>query len=182
NEEISIPASEIVGYNNFEYTYGDNKKKVKTEVPPVVILNNEEYTGTYTQAVMWPTAGSVTLVDNDKDGVYDIVFIMAYEDYYVKSLIKSEYKVVSVYTPDKDGDGQEDMLVLNPGTDDITIIDAAGNKLDFDALQTGDVITVAEANSKITVYISKETVTGNITQTYSQYGDEVWKIADGDYT
>ncbi len=178
NEELTLPATEISSYSNYTYTYGADDKTAKIVVPPYVIRNNAEYMGEYVDSIMRPEAGSVTLVDNNKDGVYDIVFIRAYTDYYVRALISSSYNVIAEYA--KDGNTT---INLDPNVYDVQIFGENGQALDFSGLQVGNVISVMDSGNRKQVYVSTASVTGAIGQISKAYtGEAIWTIDGTDYT
>lgn len=190
NEELNLPATEIGGYSNYTYTYGADDETAKIAIPPYVILNNAEYMGEYVESVMRPDAGNVTLVDNNRDGIYDVVFIRAYTDYYVKAMIANSYKVIAEFVKDENRDNDNNPatnptspeIILDPNTNDVQIYSESGQLIDLSEIKVGNVISVMESGNRKQVYVSTASVTGAIGQISKAYtGEAIWTIDGTDY-
>ncbi len=171
NEELFLNTADILGYNNFVYTYGDDEKTAKLSNPNI-ILNGEEYFGEDTQTVMHPAAGSVTLVDNNNDGVYDIVFIESYTDHTVKLKLTHPDRIIGQF-------GEEESL--SKDVYDIQIYTGDNDQITFDDITSGNVISIARAGSQLTAYVSTNVIEGSISQISKKLGKDVWRINEIDY-
>lgn len=171
NEELFLNTADILGYNNFVYTYGDDEKTARLSNPNI-IRNGEEYFGEDTQAVMNPQSGSVTLVDNNNDGVYDIVFIESYTDHTVKLKLTHPDRIIGQF-------GEEESL--SKDVYDIQIYTGDNDQITFDDITSGNVISIARAGSQLTVYVSTNVIEGSISQISKKLGKDVWRINGVDY-
>ena len=77
-----------MGYSDNEYSYllegNSSEKRAKIETDKIVIYNGRT-TNNYQVTDLLPTYGWVELIDNDRNGRYDIVKITDYDTYVVES-------------------------------------------------------------------------------------------------
>lgn len=172
NNVLSLDADDINSYKDLQYEYGDNDKKIRIE-DPYVIYNGEEYTDVYTDKVMIPDEGTVTLIDNDNNGIYDWVLIEAFEDYVVKSKLYYPNSIIST-----DGD----QISLDSQKYEVTVYNASGKIADFNSVPANVTVSVALSARRAVVYQSDKTVSGKISLVYSDYSGEKWKIGEESYS
>ena len=101
-------------------------------------------------------AGQMTLIDNNTDGVFEVVVINEYENCYVLGTDTRNERVYGKY-----GDS-----VTLSDYDISKIYTADGQETTFDAISSGQVLTVMKSldASTISVYINTQRVNANITQ------------------
>lgn len=125
-----------------------------------VIYNNQCLTGYGTLLDLIPENGYIEVLDNNKDGVYDIVFVYEYKNYVVDYV--DAYNEVVKYKPSRAE------LNLNSRKHKVQYINLDGNvSASFSDISQGDVLSVAQSkgtNNVITVYISKTPIIGAITE------------------
>ncbi len=122
---------------------------------------------------MLPNVGTVTLLDSDKDGKYDMLTIWDYEVYYVTSKSSSEYSIVDNTTRNAA------KLILDPDSDmNLEIVDKEGKKVSYSSIATGNVVCYAESNHAYNggseykrAVVVTDKVTGSVTTVIS--GDEM---------
>ena len=120
-------------------------------------------------AELTPAAGSLTLLDRNRDDVYDVVFIENYENYVVEEVIASSNRVTDKYG--------KTSLVLDPDDDSVKfVITRAGQEITIKDLAEWDVLSVAKSKdgSVIIIEVSSEKVTGKVTE---KHGDKF--VIDG---
>lgn len=106
-----------------------------------------------------PEAGSLTLLDRDRDDVFDVVFIEEYENYVVEEVIASSNRVVDKYG--------KPSLILDPEKEDVKfVITRGGQEIKITDLAEWDVLSVAKSkdSSVVIVEVSSEKVTGKVTE------------------
>lgn len=116
-----------------------------------------------------PSAGSLTLLDRDRDDIYDVVFIEEYENYVVEEVIASSNRVTDKYG--------KTSLVLDSEDDSVKfILTRAGQEIKLTDLSEWDVLSVAKSKdaSIIIIEVSSEKVTGKVTE---KHGDKF--VIDG---
>lgn len=116
-----------------------------------------------------PTAGSLTLLDRNRDDVYDVVFIEEYENYVVEEVIASSNRVTDKYG--------KTSLVLDPDDESVKfVITRAGQEITIKDLAEWDVLSVAKSKdaSIVIIEVSSEKVTGKVTE---KHGDKF--VIDG---
>jgi hypothetical protein len=131
--------------------------------PSVKVIKNGKYYSAYTQSDIEIPNGSIRLVDNDYDGVYDIIFIERYSYVVVSGVIPSKYVIRSAYTKD---------TTIIPSTFDFYEVDDCsiifkGEKVEISDIQQNDLLSImstgTSSNDRVIIYISRDKVTGKIT-------------------
>ena len=163
NDELLIDANDIAdGVLSSDrkieyYTTDDNTKKVKIPVNTSIIHNGRAIS-TYGVNTFDISYGFIKLVDNNSDGIYDVVFLSEY-----KNMI-----VGAVNTVDKSAADKYNGNVINfmPYENEkiIRIYDETGKETDFSKLTAGDVLSYAESEDGkiLTIYVSKKKIEGKI--------------------
>lgn len=123
---------------------------------------------------MFPNVGTITVLDSDKDGKYDVVTIWDYQVYYVSKKSTSDSSIV-----DNASRATDKTLTLDVDKDtNLEIVDKNGTKVSFSSISEGNVICYAVSNyaenggeeySRAVVVTDK--ATGNVSSTIS--GDEM---------
>ncbi len=112
--------------------------------------------------------GSLTLVNNDKDSAYDVVFVEKYSLHYVTGVVSGEEDVTII---DKDGN----KMVVDKGS--LRVKDPAGKSLSASKIKKHVLVkfygTPSGENTKVVVY--SDPITGKLE---SKYGDSF--VIDGE--
>lgn len=149
NSELSIEADELSKFENRTYYYYKNQgnKESHCSVPTTAdIIYNNSYVGGGFSAYV-PESGRVTLLDNDGDGQYNVVFINDFKGIFVSSI---ENKADTSIFYDEYNARNSYALKENIS---YKIYGADGKETDKDAIEKGDYISIAESYDKETVYI-----------------------------
>jgi len=179
NSSIKIPATDIekvTADSQVKVEYWIDKEKDK-ETEKVLIASDAKYVYngqaiSFDISELKPDAGSITLLDRNRDDVYDVVFIEEYENYVVEEVIESSNRVTDKYG--------KSSLVLDPDDDSVKfIITRAGQEIKISDLSEWDVLSVAKSKdaSIVIIEVSSEKVTGKVTE---KHGDK-FVIAGGEY-
>ena len=158
---------DISFYNN------DGKEKhVKAENCDV-IYNGAAYLG-FSLSDISIDSGEVILLDNDNDGIYDVIFINEYENYVVKNINKDTLKVYDVY-------GR--VLDLDVDSEQVQRIGANGVLTDVDGIYADDILSVQKSKNGnvIKVQIVKKPVSGTIEAISNANGNTKLTIGGKDY-
>ena len=105
------------------------------------------------------TDGSISVLDTENDGIYDVVFVNETVNYVVEEVTLSSHKVVDKY-------GLK-TLVLDPENDNLSFsIYKGSEKIDISDLNEWDVITVTQSKDGEVIYleVSNDKVTGKVTE------------------
>lgn len=123
------------------------------------------------------TSGSLTVIDNGKDDLYDLLFIHKYTNYVVDEVVTSTHKIT-----DKGGNTP---LVLDPNDSSIKFkITYDGKEVDLSSLQEFDVLSVEKSagGNIITAEVNRKKVTGSVNEVKSAteflIDGKEYKIAD----
>lgn len=158
-----IDAEDIISATAKEITYykdGIKKKKCTLEADASVIYNGS-YLSSFTDDDLNPAAasamtGTLRLIDNDKNGRYDIVVVDAY-DVYVVSEVK-DMMIFNVYKPG------EVINIENYKERNIDITNVYGQPVLPSDIKAGCVVNVCrdkDGNVK-SIMVSKDSITGQI--------------------
>lgn len=183
NREVKIDASDIERLNSTECVYysdESNEKRLIFDAPKIV------YNGRFQNntAPFKPATGTVTALDNDKDGRYELIFIDEYVSLIVEKVFTSNYTVYF-----QDGytfRGRNAIKFDLSGEKQYDFVSETGEAITFDDLKADDVISVwADSNEEnIRVVVSRSRAEGSLTEkgqssvkiggnTYDIYGPEI---------
>ncbi len=161
NEYMTIDSDDVLDvesdFSKIKYEDGTRQKYVKLAAVPKVIYNGIFYGG-YTRPDFMGDNGNLRLIDNDNDGLFDVIFITDYETLVVSSVDKAKMEIFNKYsytgalTSFRVHD--EDEYIFLKNTEEISI----------DDIKAGDVLSVAMSRNAsrrcITVYVSDRKVEG----------------------
>ncbi len=151
-EELNEGATTISYYEKED----DNKaQKVELSEGYNVIYNKKHQAN-----LVNPATGVVSVLDNDSDGFFDIVFIDEHKNYVVDSTSAFSKKVYDKYD-------QEPLSLDTEANRDLTVLisDSQGNEMKFEDLKEWDVLSVYKNNNYVNIIVHRETVKGVITET-----------------
>lgn len=166
NASIKISAQNIENVTNESKVvveYWNNKETdKKTEEAEISGEAKYLYNG---QAISFnideltPEAGSITLLDLNRDDIYDVAFIEEYENYVVEEVIVSSNRITDKYG--------KSSLVLDSEDESVKfVITRSGQEIEISDLKEWDVLSVAKSkdSSIVIVEVTSEKVTGKITE------------------
>lgn len=142
NKSIVIYSDDIIDFKDNEYTYykdgskSNRNARVSTQAD---ICYNGRILSPYYTSYMFPSNGSVTLIDNNSDGLYDSVIIYNYRDLCVKGTNSDTETIFDMYSTNN-------VCLKDYGT--YVFRDDLGNELTTSSLLKYDVISVAESSDK----------------------------------
>ena len=177
---LEIKGADLVSLDGRTYTYlNENGKDAKAEFDKTayVIYNGIAYDGYLRDDLFPPRLSQVelTLIDNDDDGIYDVVFLWEY-DGFVLNFNDNDQKLY-------------DVLGRSPVTVDkdevILRIIRGGAEADLSALSKNDALLVAQSKNTVgkklvTILADSETLSGVIGETQMSKSEE-WVIGGTKY-
>ena len=149
----------------------DDVKKIKLSYTPRVIYNGV-YLKNYTTADLKPENGSIRLVDNDGDKMYDVIFVTSYQTMVVDSVLAEEYIITNKYNYTN----ALANLTLKVGSDIVNHeIYKGGELVTINDIRAGDILLVAQSKNagdkRVTIIVSdKENITAKITSVNTAKG------------
>ena len=167
NETFTLDRDRVVSvddnYKVLSYEEKDKVEKLKISPTVKVIYNGIAY-GQYVKSDFIADNGQIMLIDNNRDGVYDVVKITAYRTMVVKSFSSFDGVIANKYTYDKNNIS----VKLDLNDDDVeNIIVKDGKVTTADSIKSGDVILISEPKSEDTrktfIYVSSSVVEGYFT-------------------
>lgn len=141
NDILVLDSENIISFKNNEYLYtnanSNSVKSVKISTGTDIIYNKSSIN--YDEKNMLPKKGTVTLIDSDSNGDYDVVNILSYKNIVVGS-VSVEDKIIS---------GKYDAEPIDLSGDDtvVDIKDVYGVDFTIDNLFEWDVLTYIESVS-----------------------------------
>lgn len=120
-----------------------DKKVTETEalVDSKLIYNNQYTTMDNELINLKDKAGKVTLLDSDRDGKYDLIFVSEYKNIVVDEIMPSSGKIIDKY--------DQAPITLDPNDEDLDAkIIKAGEEISINDLKEWDVLSVVENADK----------------------------------
>ena len=160
NSVLEINFEDIVSYSSKVYKYMDGSVSKKQEIPTscAVIYNDVALTDGFTSPLpMSPDdSGSLTFIDNDGDGTYDVLLIEAYTSFYIGQIDATNKKIYNMYD-------STDVIALDDYAN-VEIFDAYGDEGTIAKMSPKNVLAVAKSPDKrnLRIHISTQNVTGTI--------------------
>lgn len=168
HETLTVYAEDIVPesgkFSTQCLTYRDDSGKIReAKISPYAdLIYNGVSVGGYTPGDMSPDTGWVKLIDNNRDNLFDVIFVEEYRDIVVGSVDAKSFTV-------RDAENSSDFLELNSSENDkyFFSIEQDAVETDFSAIAQGDVLSVFESQNTDgikfrRVIISKNNVLGTL--------------------
>lgn len=180
NNVLEIDAGDLLiedsDYSEERIVYENkNGKKSSARVGKYAnMIYNEEAYPDFTLQTLQPLEGKMTLVDHNRDDVYDLIIMDVYKNVLVKSCNLAERVVI----------GSDNSMVDldNSAGRSVTIWGSDGAYYEFADISAGNIATIYQSQSgrKTTVYISTNIVFDEITEVssdgYVKAGDTTYEI------
>ncbi len=176
---IDIPAPMIGDSTtkNTIYYWVDEYMDRKTWKAEISSTANVIYNGVYAGKIhlldeeyLKPKVGSLKLIDNDTDGLYDIISIENYDTVFVDSVLKSDEIIIDKYTGktyafDKNENGIQPIILMGD------------EEIDFSSIGKDSIISIAKSmdGQIIRVLASEDAVTGEVSETL----EDKYVVIDG---
>lgn len=175
---ITIEYDDILGYSSNKYTYynSEGKKKTARVAADKKFIYNGKALGSYNAEDMRPEYGTVQLIDNDNDNVYDIVRVENIDTYVVHAIDYDEYKIYDEY--------EYATKSLDLSNCDKIIVEENGADSNFKNITVGSVVSavVSRDKSVAKLYVSKNSlegligrISGDLSETTMSIFDEIHK-------
>ena len=180
NTVISVMADEIGTYSNNVFKYENELGRVKTlkTTPALKVIYNGRRIVDYTNAHILIDSGELSFIDNNSDGIYDVVIVYKSTTYYVESVNENSHTVI-----DGKSSTVQRTLNLDPEEKVVKIYNEQGAISDFEAIVPDTVITVFESinNDYAEVYTQYSVVEAAIKGLSSENGIRMISVVDADY-
>lgn len=160
NKILVINAKDLDDYDDNEYTYyvNDRKKTVRVSKEKDILLNGI-YCSDLTELL--PECGQVTLIDNNNNGVYDVIKVDSYRTYLVDTVYVNDESIVMKNT---DSTGAKILYNLDDW-DEYVVFSNDGYESSLSAVKENTIVSIAEAGSKkIKIYVSTNKTQSNVAE------------------
>ncbi len=171
---VTYDAAELA-YNDFTYTYEDENGKehdLKLSTDFSLVINNV-FT-VYSDELMLPKSGTVTLVNTNRDAKYETVIIRD-ERIEVVQLYNGLEKILSFKFD------SEPLDMSKFDDDKIKIYNSKGRLTDTSALKEWAIATILENDGYLSIYVSTNTARGAVSEINKENGVTTVSINDGSY-
>lgn len=185
NETIRIDSDDILAHkttsNRIYYENGDREEHIQLVSYIDVIFNSQCYTGYGMLRNILPESGYIEALDNNKDGVYDVLFVYDYKNVVVKNIDTYNEAIIDEITGDT--------YNLDVSDGNVSILSSEnGEAVAFGTISRGGLLSVARSRSNpdiMIVYVSEKSVVGKITSYSMDLGYEIngehYKVASDYY-
>ena len=187
HQTLTVKAEDIISdHSEFSVTrfvYEDDSERIKeADISPYAdLIYNGVSVGGFTKEDLAPVNGWVKLVDNNRDNVFDMVFVEEYRDIIVGTTDAKEFIIKNIKN-------SSDFVELNPEETDkyFFAIEENGKSADFGNIASGDVLSIFESKNKdgvkfIRVVISKNNFIGTLESKYVEDGKTTVVIGEKEY-
>ncbi len=161
---ITIDYKDILNYSSNKYTYYNSKNRkttAKVAGDKKFIYNGKAPSSYNLNGVndMIPSYGTVELIDNNNDGVYDIVRVENLDTYIVHAIDYDDYKIYDEY--------EHATKSLDLSSCDKIIVEENGAVSKFENIAVGNVVSAAVSKDKSVakLYVSKSSLEGLVGKT-----------------
>ena len=184
NQTVVIKAEDVAkdradfSFENFLALSGDRVVKYSVDGNADLIYNGKAYPN-FTTDTLKPEAGNVTLLDNNGDGIYDLVFVNEHENFVVAAVSVIEKAVYDKY-------GKNIYLDDTDARSYVRITTQYGEELALSDLKEWDVLAVTQSMPGgvrvVNIVVINDPVTGYVGELDEQNGTitidrEQFKIA-----
>ncbi len=174
NHIVKVDAEDLLkdkSNNERIYYYSENQKEKYVDLKTNFrLIYNHKYDNYGLLVNSLPTYGYIEALDNTGDEVADVLFVYEY-DSMVVSYVDTYKESFKEMFPDEGVDAE--VSLANYG-DIVNIRQMPGyKKMKLEQVKPWDVVTLMRSNDDprmITVYVSRETVVGTVTETSNEYG------------
>ncbi len=127
-----------------------------------------KYSDFYSGASSLPKTGSVTLLDQDNDKTYDVIFVEKYETYVVSSVSSSTHTITDNVL--RKGLSSNKVVLESSPSDNVKYFNESGVESSFGAIKKGSVVAIKKSNAsagdvKTEVIICNKSVSGTVNGT-----------------
>ncbi len=156
--------SESTNANRFVY-YNESGKTAEITLDGIKVIYNDTACFEYTDSMLKPKTGSVELIDNSFDGIYDVAIVNSYDEYFVSACFPNEKIIYDKYA--------RSPLDLND-VKKLEIVNQSGEEIDINKISLNDILTVKQNHEKEVVSIirSVKKVSGLV----NEYGESDKRI------
>lgn len=153
---LTIDYDDLMEYSSNKYTYYNSSDKLRTAKVAVdkKLIYNGKALSSYTASDMIPSYGSVQLIDNNNDGVYDIIRVENLDTYVVHAVDYDNYKIHDEY--------EHTTKYLDLDSCDKIVVEENGVVSKFENITVGSVVSAAVSKDKsfAKLYVSKNSLEG----------------------
>jgi len=162
NDEVSLIAGSYIqtsgNLSSFTVQYENaegNMKKLKVGDNYIVIYNGKIYGG-FALSYLDSSVADVRFIDNDKDGIYEVIFLEEYETYVVEATNSTKFDIFAKY--------DKPIINLDPDKKDVFIFKGDSVVAEFKDITAGTVLSVLESEDGelVKAYILSATATGTV--------------------
>lgn len=162
------------------YEYEGKDKKTVVKADTVVIYNGMRMVRYYIdgETIFNTNNGEIKLIDNDGDGEFEVISILAFKDYFVSGVDANEGIIYDMYTYPKLNFKESDM-----DGNEWVITDETGKVINYSNVEEKTILSVAmsEDGTYMRAVISKDKVSAAVSKVYVKDGILTMEIGGQEY-
>lgn len=162
---VQFDVERLSAYTGDGFEYWDNEgkpRRIRVSSGALLIYNGV-VKESYTKEIFDFECGDICVVSGGSSRLGDIIYVNAFDTYYVSSVEKEPYRIVNKLTEGQ-FDAKNSMLKPELGQPDFIcrITNRDGDSIDFDAINTGAVLNVRERDCFMDIRVSTASVSGKV--------------------
>jgi len=179
NKEILVDIENVTGISDYNIITADEEGKVKKisySPSAAIIYNGVATTLDFDMNMINGCSGTIRVLDNNKDGKSDIIFIEVYDEYVVGRIDKKTGYVYDFFNPAK-------KICLNTESDEpyTLLYSSDGEEISYESLKPySSIVVYSSAPDAIQTfnrgYVSDEKVTGILESVYEENGHTYYVV------
>lgn len=186
NTVLTVAAEDIEksdsDFSKRKFVYQDENDKRRTQSisPYAYLIYNGKALTDFVKADLAPSAGEVTLIDNDRDGAADVILVKEYQN-----LVVGDISTTSMTVFDEDNSSK--YLCFDPEGDKYDFcLTKNGKNIAFNAIKSGNVVSYAMSSNttgKKFVYaeVSDSSLHGTVNGKYTEGSGSYFTVGEEDY-
>ncbi len=170
-EDLAI-ASQDYTLTNIVYYESDSETESAKINPLADIIHNNSRCGIPTLADIKPMAGTIRLIDNNNDEIYDVVIVEEYENMFVQNISSDKNHLMGKYSKTIRLDSYEYVKIFKDGVEiDVSEI---GNNVVVSYIENRD-------KTSIYMYVTNDRHKGEMKSLRTSRGRAIYEFEDGQY-
>lgn len=174
NDVMVFENDNLPEFEDNKYVLAEGRREFSYDIggDSFAFIYNDVACGSMQKAMFEPEKGRITLIDTDRDGIYDVVKVESGESYYTEDVTKEHISV-------RNGEG----IDFESGTA-YRLENSGGTPIEISDIQKHTIITVFRAHESkyFRIAASNNEITGILREMYTDSdGKNMWNIDGNEY-
>ncbi len=166
NDVFELNADDIIEFSDMAYKYDEGgRSKTLRLKQSIAVVYNDELMQNFESSLMVPADGHVMLIDNNRDGAYEVLYVFSYTSFLVRGVTEGDDSI-TVFPDSKLGIKP---LKISMDSREKTLIRSEKGFVDYKAIKAGVSVSAYLVDSGASYYtcheaiVSGKTIKGDIT-------------------